>query len=83
MESKQLQELKDVTGDVMIGCFHYLSKTALYIVNYDMELAQNIRLEFCADSQIQIVQNAEVSNLYEKELHLDMAAGEGVLLIFE
>lgn len=83
IESGSFQELKSVTGDALVGCFNYNGKTALYVVNYSMEYAQKIILKFDGTQSIKIVQNAEKSYVNGKNLTLDMAAGEGVLLVLE
>ncbi len=81
--SGTFQELMSVTGDAMVGCFNYNGKTALYVVNYSMEYAQYITLELNDRHNIKTVQNAEETYLKTKMLTLDMAAGEGVLVIID
>lgn len=77
------QEIMNVDGESMIGYFDYDGKTALYVVNYDMESAQNITLEFDKTYQVKQIQNAIETNVNTQSIALDMAAGEGVLLILE
>ena len=76
-------QLKSVTGDAMVGCFNYQGKTALYVVNYSMEHAQKITLTFDGSQNVKMIQNAEESYVKGKALTLDMAAGEGILLVLE
>lgn len=76
-------QLESVTGDAMVGCFNYNGKTALYVVNYSFENAQNITLNFSGTQNIQQIQNAETSYVKGSSLTLDMAAGEGILLVLE
>ena len=76
-------QLKSVSGDAMVGCFNYHGKTALYVVNYDMEHAQEITLTFDGSQNVKMIQNAETSYVKGKALTLDMAAGEGILLVLE
>ena len=83
IEAGTFQELLSVTGDAMVGCFNYNGKTALYVVNYSMEHAQNIILTLNEAHDITMMQNAETSYVNAKNLHLDMAAGEGVLVVIE
>ena len=83
IESGKFQELISVDGDALIGCFNYNGKTALYVVNYSMEYAQHIVLEFNQKHDINMIQNAEKSYIKAEKLTLDMAAGEGVLLVIE
>ena len=83
IESGEFQELLSVTGDAMVGCFNYSGKTALYVVNYDMEHAQNITLNLNTTHDVKVIQNTETSYVNAKNLKLDMAAGEGVLVVIE
>lgn len=83
IESGKFQELQSVTGDALIGCFNYNGKTALYVVNYSLEYAQKLTLDFNANQKFKVVQNAQTSYQQGKSLTLDMAAGEGVLLVVE
>lgn len=76
-------QLKSVSGDAMVGCFNYQGKTALYVVNYSMEYAQKITLGFDSTQNVRMIQNAEESYVKGKALTLDMAAGEGILLVLE
>lgn len=83
IESGTFQELQSVSGDAMIGCFNYNGKTALYVVNFSMEYAQKIDLGFNTKHQMMVVQNAETSYVECDTLTLDMAAGEGILVVIE
>lgn len=83
IESGKFQELQSVTGNAMVGCFNYNGKTALYVVNYDMEYAQKVTLEFNTSHNMAMTQEAETSYVRGKTLTLDLAAGEGVLLVIE
>ena len=83
IESGEFQELMSVSGDAFVGCFNYGGKTALYVVNYDMEHAQKIILNLNKSHDIKMIQNAETSYVNAKNLQLDMAAGEGVLVVIE
>lgn len=83
IDSGAFQELLSVTGDAMVGCFNYNGKTALYVVNYSMEYAQHITLNLNEAHDVTVMQNAETSYVNAKNLQLDMAAGEGVLVVIE
>lgn len=83
IEEGYFQELMSVEGDAMVGCFNYNGKTALYVMNYSMEYAQKIKLEFNKEHEMKMVQNAETSYVKAENLTLDLAAGEGVLLVIE
>lgn len=77
------RELKAVEGDALIGCFNYLGKTALYVVNYSTEYSQEIRLTFHEKSKVTVIQSAETKYCQGESMALDMFPGEGVLLVFE
>lgn len=83
IDSGSFQELMSVTGDAMVGCFNYNGKTALYVVNYSMEYAQYITLNLNEVHEMKKIQNAETSYVKTDALTLDMAAGEGVLIVIE
>ena len=83
IDGESFRELQRVDGDAMIGCFNYNGKTALYIVNYSQEYAQHITLQLDAKHNMMLAQNAKTSYVTGKSLTLDMAAGEGVLLVIE
>lgn len=83
MEEKSWRELVGITGDTMVGCFNYQGKSAFYVVNYDMEYAQNITLEFHDDCNFAVTQRAETTQYQGDGITLTMAAGEGVLVVME
>ena len=84
LEGETFQELQSIAGDeVMVGCFNYNGKTALYVVNYSMEYADHITLNFNTEHNITVTQAAETSYVKGDSLTFDMAAGEGVLLVIE
>ena len=83
IESGTFNQLQSVSGDAMVGCFNYNGKTALYVVNYSYEYAQNIALSFSSSQNIKMIQSAETSYVKGNSLTLDMAAGEGILLVLE
>lgn len=83
LEGTSWRELADIQGDALIGCFNYQGKTALYVVNYDMEYAQNIRLTFQDSYKISVIQNAQKEYYSGNQIELPMQAGEGVLIVFE
>ena len=83
LEGDSWRELKSVEGNALIGCFNYQGKTALYVVNYEKEYAQLVNLKFHTDCRMTVTQDGEQQKLQGDGLTLDMAAGEGVLLILE
>lgn len=83
IEEGTFHQLQSVSGETMVGCFNYNGKTALYVVNYNFEKAQKITLGFDGEQNVRMIQNAETSYVKGKNLTLDMAAGEGILLVLE
>lgn len=81
IEAGNFEELQSVTGDSLVGCFNYQGKTALYVVNHSFENAQQITLEFDGVQNMKLIQNAKKAQASGKTLTLDMAAGEGVLVV--
>ena len=77
------RELIGITGDTMVGCFNYQGKSAYYVVNYDMEYAQEITLEFYDNCNFTVTQKADTSKLQGEGITLTMAPGEGVLVVME
>lgn len=83
MEGEKFQELQAVDGDALVGCFNYNGKTALYVTNYSRTMAQYITLDLDAQHNITVIQGAETAYIKGDTITLDMAAGEGVLLVIE
>ena len=81
--SGRFGELQSVSGDVMVGCFDYNGKTALYVVNYSTTSKKDITLNFAKTCNIKITQNAVNSSQNASQVTLNMTAGEGVLLVIE
>lgn len=82
-KAAEYEEIADVNGEAMIGYFDYKGKTALYVVNYNMESAKTITINFDKAYQMKIIQNAQQSDTNKQSLPLNMAAGEGVLIVLE
>ena len=83
LEGTSWRELKDITGESMVGCFNYLGKSAFYVVNYDTEYAQKITLDLYDNYNMRVIQKAETSYVDTNSLTLTMNAGEGVLIVIE
>lgn len=83
MEGTSWRELASFNGDTMVGCFNYQGRTALYVVAYDREYAQNITLTFQDDYNFSVIQDGQKAYYNGGELTLTMRAGEGVLIVFE
>lgn len=77
------RELKGASGEALIGCFNYQGKTALYVVNYDMEYAQKINLDFVKNCNVTVIQDAKESNISGNNLELTLSAGNSALVVFE
>ena len=83
LKGEKFQELQAVDGDALVGCFNYNGKTALYVTNYSRTMAQYITLDLDAQHNITVIQGAETAHIKGDSITLDMAAGEGVLLVIE
>ncbi len=83
MEGTSWRELTGVKGDALVGCFNYQGKTALYVVNYDYEYAQDITLEMYDDCKFTVTQDGKQENYKGNQVKLSMRAGEGALIVFE
>lgn len=83
IKGEKFQELQAVDGDALVGCFNYNGKTALYVTNYSRTMAQYITLDLDAQHNITVIQGAETAYIKGDTITLDMAAGEGVLLVIE
>ena len=83
LEGNSWRELRDVTGDAMVGCFNYFGKSAFYVVNYNIEYTQEIVLDFSNAYNMKVIQKAEESYVGTDSLKLTMEPGEGVLVVME
>ena len=82
-EGDSWRELKSVEGDVMIGCYNYQGKTALYVTNFEEAYAQKVTLNLHGTYNLSVTQDAKISYIQTNELELDLKAGEGVLVVFD
>jgi len=83
IEDTGWRELKSVQGEAVVGCFDYLGKTALYVVNYSTDSPNTIELKFTDTYDVTVIQNTKTQNLHESGMTIDMLPGEGVLVVFE
>lgn len=83
MTGTSWRELANVSGDALVGCFNYQGKTALYVVNYDAEYAQDIKLDFYDNYKMQVTQAGETEYVDTSTLTLKMKAGDGVLIVIQ
>ena len=81
--SGNYRELSFVEGEAFIGCFDYEGKTALYVVNYNMENPEKITLTFKQQQHLRVLQNANESYVDASNVTLEMEAGEGVLIVVQ
>lgn len=82
LEGTSWRELESVEGEAVIGCFNYQGNTALYVVNFYDSYAQEITLDFQGKCNFTKIQDAKSEQLSGEEITLDLAAGEGALLVF-
>ncbi len=83
IESGRFEQLQYVMGDALVGCFDYQGKTALYVVNHSYEHTQTIKLRLDGVQKLQVIQNANKSDVSSSDLTLEMAAGEGILIVIQ
>ena len=83
LEGKSWRELKDFTGEAMVGCFNYQGKTALYVASMDVEYAQRINLDFVKNCNVTVIQNAETQHISGSNMELVLEPGNGALIVFE
>jgi hypothetical protein len=83
IESGKFNQLQSVSGDALVGCFNYQGETALYVVNHSFEHAQKIKLTFEGVQNLQVIQKGQEADASTSELILDMAAGEGILIVIQ
>lgn len=77
------RELKDVSGNTVVGCFNYQGKTALYVVNYEREYAQKVTVDFVDEFKITVIRGDSTVTKKADSLKLNFAAGEAALIVFE
>ena len=80
-KGKSWRELKNVSGETLVGCFNYFGKSAFYVVNYNTEFSQKITLDFAGKYNLRVIQNAKEEFLNSDSLQLEMTPGEGVLVV--
>ena len=76
----KFHELTGVKGDALIGCLEHNKKTALYVVNYSFDNAQDIVLKFDEKHDLSVVQRAAKTEINAKNLKVHLEAGEAVLV---
>lgn len=65
----------------LIGCFDYNKKDAYYVTNNSLNEAEKLTLNFTEEVSGYIVQNTSKTAFSGDLLKLDMAAGDGVLIV--
>ena len=77
------RELKSVTstaGETLIGCFDFLGKTVLFVVNNSTTQKQDITLNFDNSYGYEIIQRAVSVDAAGASIKLTAEAGEGILV---
>lgn len=77
------RELEAASGNALIGCFNYGGKTALYVVNYSTSSEQSAELSLKEKTDMTITQNGVSCDTNTDVLKLNLAAGEGVLIVMK
>lgn len=83
MEGTSWRELLGVEGNAFIGCFNYKGKTALYVVNYDLENEQTITLSLADNYPVTVVKNAVRIDSATNHLAIELSAGNHALIVFD
>lgn len=77
-------ETGDKTYGAIAGCFDYQGKSAVYVVNYNVERAQNITLQWDSSRAYKILDgNGETDKASATSCTISLNAGEAALLVFE
>ena len=78
-------ELIDVDAkDVIIGCFNYKGKTALYVVSNNVDEKQTCTLKFDNKYSYSVIQRAiEKEVTMTDSINLTLEKGEGILVVIE
>lgn len=81
-------ELQGVSGEanLLIGCFEYDGRTALYVVNnsyVEGEKESGATLSFDGNYRYRIIQRAETRYETGEKISLTLLEGEGVLIVLE
>ena len=71
------------TYGVVVGCFDYNGKTALYVVNYDVNSARDITLTFSESVTADVTINGSVAEKSGSSMTLSLGAGEGALVVLK
>ena len=75
------RELISVKAEnAIVGCFDYLGKTALYVVNNSATEKQAVEMEFDKAYAYEVIQRAISHETGGKKLSLTLECGEGVLV---
>lgn len=78
------RELERIEGEnVLVGCFDFFGRTALYIVNNSTVEKQEITLRFSDRYGYEVIQRAQTVEIAGNSFTLTMEAGEGVLVVLK
>lgn len=71
------------TYGAVVGCFDYNGKTALYVVNYDVNTARDITLTFSESVTADVTISGSATEKSGSSMTLSLGAGEGALVVLE
>lgn len=80
---RQLKSVDSGEKGAFIGCFDYLGKTALYVVNNDMHARQTITLNFDNQYTYSMLAVGCDKKQTSQSCELDLAAGAAMLIVIE
>ena len=75
--------LLNTTYGAVAGCFDYRGKTAVYVVNYDVNKANTITLSFDTEYQVQIINHEGTRTTSGQSCSVLLPAGGAALVIIE
>ena len=73
----------NATYGAVVGCFDYRGKTAVYVVNYDINHANTITLSFDKTYQAQIINNEGTEITSGQSCSVLLPAGGAALVVIE
>lgn len=81
----EYRQLKSVSGDnAIVGCFNYLGRTALYVVNNSVTKDKaKITLSFDDSYEYEVIQRAASYNVSGSSIQLTFSPGEGACIVLK
>ena len=74
------RELESISGDLIVGCFDYNGKTALYVMNANLSDSTTAVMNFDDRYGYNVIKEGEESQMKGKKLEIKLDGGEGVLI---